>query len=76
MNNFRELFDAWPTPKRVNFAADIGVPVGSVTQFYHRGNLPPGYFKATVEAAERRGIEGVTADLLASLADRRKDAAQ
>lgn len=59
-----ELIGLWPEPSLTTFAADIGVPVKHASAMKARDSLPDEYRPAVVESANRRGIEGVTYELL------------
>lgn len=66
MKTFADIIDAWGSPAVL--AEDLDEEVGTVRQWRNRNRLPDRVWKGTVEAARKRGIEGVTLDLLAELA--------
>jgi Holliday junction resolvase RusA-like endonuclease len=71
MNTFSNLVDLWPTPSLTLFAVDVGVPVQTASSWKRRGSIPSRQWLAVVRAAEARGIEGVTVEALARMADGR-----
>ncbi len=76
MPTFADIIDRWPRPAPVTLAADIAEQPATVRQWRNRSVLPDRKWKATVEAAQRRGIEGVTLEVLAEIAERQaRDAA-
>jgi hypothetical protein len=71
VENFSQLIGLWPKPFLSNFAADIGVPYVTANMMRQRNSIAARYWASIVEAAEKRGIEGVTIELLAELARQR-----
>lgn len=69
MDSFRDMIGLWP--HRRDFAADCDVAVGLVQQWERRNSIPARHWNGIVAAARRRGIEGVTLQALALLAERR-----
>jgi hypothetical protein len=65
MTTYTEIIDRWPS--LTTYAADIGVRYGTAQVMRYRGSIPAKYWKRVVSAAAKRGIEGVTLDLLASI---------
>ena len=64
--SFSEIVDLWPS-----FAAmadDIGAKANTVAKWHLRDRISPDCWLAVAEAAERRGYDGVTVDLMARLA--------
>lgn len=70
METFRDIIDRWPSLPE--FAADIDVIYVTAQAMHRRDGIDDAYWKAMVEAAQRRGIEGVTLDLLASISASRR----
>lgn len=68
MPTFADIIDLWPKPAPVTLAGDLDELPGTVRQWRNRSVLPDRKWKATVEAAQRRGIEGVTLEILAEIA--------
>lgn len=68
VQTFTDIINAWEKPGLL--AEDIGEEVGTVRQWRNRDTFPDRVWKAAVAAAARRGIEGVTLELLASIAAR------
>jgi hypothetical protein len=60
-----QIINLWPTI--ADFASDIGVGYEAAKAMRRRGSIPPGYWVRTVDAAARRGIEGVDYRRLAEL---------
>lgn len=69
MKTFAALIDLWPKPVTVTFAADLSVPPGTVRQWRSRSVLPDRVWRKVVESARMRGIEGVTLEVLAEIAE-------
>jgi len=67
MNSFAAVIAAWPSAAA--FADDLGVLDVTARAWKVRG-IPAAYWVDVVNAAQRRGIEGVTYELLAHLAAR------
>jgi hypothetical protein len=65
MTTYPEIIDRWPS--LTTYASDIGVRYGTAQVMRYRGSIPARYWKRVVAAASKRGIEGVTLDLLASI---------
>jgi len=63
MNSFAAVIDAF----NGRFAEAIGIPDSHARTMKARGSIPSTRWAATVEGAQRLGIEGVTLDLLARL---------
>lgn len=66
MQTFASIINRWETPAQL--AEDIGEEVGTVRQWRNRDTLPDRVWKKTVEAAQTRGFEGVTLEVLADIA--------
>jgi hypothetical protein len=62
----RAIIDAWP--KLTDFAGDLDIPYGNAKAMRRRDRIGLEYVPAVVAKANARGIEGVTADLIAQLA--------
>ena len=61
-----EIIGLWPSAEIL--ADDLGFKYRSRPRVMkHRGRIPRDHWDALVEAAERRGIEGVTLDVLESV---------
>jgi hypothetical protein len=65
MTTYTEIIDRWPS--LTAYAADIGVRYGTAQVMRYRGSIPAKYWKRVVAAAARRGIDGVSLELLASI---------
>lgn len=61
-----KIIDAWPSTR--DLAADLGLRDPSHCRVFKvRGRIPRAYWHDLVEAAERRGIKGVSLKRLKSL---------
>ena len=67
MQSFIDIIDAWKS--RQDLAEDIGVKRTLVNVWRHRGSIPPPYWLKVAQAAQRRGIDGVTLESLAALGE-------
>jgi hypothetical protein len=66
MKTFSDVIGLWDSLSQL--AADLDVPYGVAKQWRRRGSIPADRWVGLIDAAQRRGFEGVTADLLAELA--------
>jgi UDP-N-acetyl-D-galactosamine dehydrogenase len=64
--NFAAVITAWPS--RRDFESDLGLRGGLAAVWKHRDSIPARSWAGVIEAAKRRGISGVSYDLLARLA--------
>jgi hypothetical protein len=69
MNSFVEIIDAFGGA--APFGEAIGIPDSHARAMKARGSVPDGYWLKTVEAARKRGIDGVTLESFAALAKSR-----
>ncbi len=75
MQSFTEIINAWPHPSKL--AEDVGVTPGLVAVWKHRDSIPAVYWGDVENAAQRRGIDGVTYQKMGVLArTKRSEAAQ
>jgi len=65
MTSFRTIIDQWPDLP--TFAEDLGVKYPAAQVMRHRDSISSSYWRDLVAAAERRGIAGVTLEVLADL---------
>lgn len=76
MQTFAELIDLWAksTPEQPThpLAADLGVKSSLIAVWKHRNSIPSEHWAGTVASAGKRGIEGVTLEVMARLAASRK----
>ena len=70
MPTFADIINLSPKPSPVTLGADLGELPTTVRQWRNRSVLPDRKWKAAVEHARRRGIEGVTLEILAEIAAR------
>lgn len=67
---FSDIIALWPAPGAL--ADDIGVSEHRVRKWRERDSIPGEWFAAVASAARSRGIGGVTAETMASVAQRRR----
>ncbi len=70
MDSFSAVIAAFGKPSV--FDAETGAPAGSGRTWKYRNAIPAEHWRATVDAARRRGIAGVTFERLAALAEDKK----
>jgi hypothetical protein len=70
MHDFRAVISLWKPVE--NLADDIGQKGGTVRQWRLRNFIPPEHWSDVVAAARLRGFAGVTLELLAAFAARRR----
>lgn len=58
-----EIINRWPSLSA--FAEDLSVSYGTAKAMRRRGGIPDRYWLTAVEAADRRGLDGVTLEGLA-----------
>lgn len=66
-NDFRSVIDRWPKPSIAQFAEDVGVHYVTAQLMRHRNSISPDHWPAVVEAAQLRGFDEITLDLLLRL---------
>ena len=66
---FREIIDAWPSAAAL--AVDLGEESVTVRAWRARDVLPGRVWRRLVRVAARRGIPGVSLEVLAALAERK-----
>jgi hypothetical protein len=69
LTDFAAVVALWPSLSEL--AADLGIAYGVAKQWRRRNSIPADKWLALVAAAERRGFDGITLDLLAGLAQAR-----
>lgn len=67
MNSFRDVVSAFGGP--ADFAEAIGGHPPTVRAWIHRESIPSSWWNRIVRAAQARGLDEVTNDLLATLAE-------
>ncbi len=65
MQSFTEIINAWPHPSKL--AEDVGVSPALVAVWKSRDTIPAAYWNWVVDAAQKRGIEGISFDVLGHL---------
>lgn len=69
MTTFRSIIGLWL--HITEFAADLGVPYERAKGWWARDSIPGQYFAAVASAAQRRGQDHVTVQLLSDIAAKR-----
>lgn len=70
---FTDLIGLWGKKTPVaEFARDIGVTTEHAASMKRRDSVPAAHWNEVIAGAERRGLDGITLELLADLAARRK----
>lgn len=72
MHDFATIILSWPAPSIRTFADDLGVPYVNAQQMKLRNSIPDVYWDLVVEAAVRRGIDGITLEKLQQLSARKR----
>lgn len=63
--DFRDIIDLWPSAAYL--AGEIGASPGLVASWKHRNSIPPKWWEKIERAALRRGIDGVSWNVLNAL---------
>lgn len=66
MHTYGAIINLWPNAEE--FARDLGISGVRARQWRARNGIPAGYWRAIIDAAERRGFEGVSLDALSRIA--------
>lgn len=66
IRSFSDLISRWPSIGA--YADDMGLKYVTAQMQRYRDSIPATYWPAVVKVAKKRGISGVTLELLASLA--------
>lgn len=72
MRTFAEIIAAWGDD--AVFAEEVGAPRSLVAVWKHRNSIPAPYWGGVIAGAEKRGLDGVTLELLARLSRQRRSA--
>lgn len=64
-SSVKDLMGLWPS--LVEFSADVPAGYETVRQWFKRQSIPVRYWPDVIAGASRRGLEGVTSDLLMKL---------
>jgi hypothetical protein len=56
MSHLTPIYAVWDSNAEA-MAADINVPGVTVRQWRNRGNVPPKYWQAIIDAAHRKGVQ-------------------
>ena len=73
IQSFRDIIALWDLPSEL--AEEIGAKANTVSKWAQRDFVPPEWWTAVGDAAQRRGFEDVTAARMAKLAEARRAAA-
>lgn len=65
MQNASIIIEKWPSAG--DLSRDLDVPYQTVRAWRNRGSIPPSYWRDVIRSAERRGIVGVTPEVLVDL---------
>lgn len=68
MHTVAHIIQAFGGP--TSFARAIGTTQQNATNMKDRGSIPPGFWKAIVDEAGKRDIDGLTLETLADLASK------
>lgn len=71
MKTHADIIDLWPDPSIVTFARDIGVKYPTAQLMRWRQSIHSRHWQSVVAAAARRGLDGVTYEVLARLAQKK-----
>lgn len=71
MNTFTGIIGLWP--HKSEFAVDVAVPYERAKAWAARDSIPGQYFAVVATAAQRRGHDHVTVQLLSDIAARRAE---
>ena len=74
MIDHASIIACWPRPFLRTFSDDVGVSYGTAQIWKHRNSIPADCWDDVVEAATKRGIEGVTLEILQATAIKGKRA--
>jgi hypothetical protein len=68
ITTYASIITRWPSFG--TFAKDVGIPRKHAHAMYARDSIPPYYWLAVVKAADERGYNGITYELLVKLASK------
>ena len=74
LDSFSDIIEAMGGPAA--FGAAIGIPDSHARAMKTRDSIPPEYWPRTVRAAEAKGLAGVTAAVMAAIAERKAERAR
>lgn len=72
MEDFRSILVKWPSLETL--ASDVDATEAAVRKWHQRNTIPADYWVSVELAAKARAIDGVTVNVLAELAKRRRAA--
>lgn len=70
MDTFAAVIGLWPTAEAL--AGDLGLGGVTVRAWRNRNSIPPEYWRPLIAAGGGRGIEGLSLDKLAEIAEARR----
>lgn len=65
VSTFREVLGLWPALR--DFASEVDAPLVSARKWQQRDSIPPEFWIQVSEAAQRRGFDSITVELLTRL---------
>ena len=65
VDSFREVLGLWSTLR--DFASEVDAPLVSARKWHQRDSIPPEFWIKVSDAAQRRGFDGITVELLTRL---------
>ncbi len=65
VSTFREVLGLWPSLR--DFASEVDAPLVSARKWQQRDSIPPEYWIQVSGAAQGRGFDGITVELLTRL---------
>jgi hypothetical protein len=68
---FRAIIDRWDS--KAALGADLGIPRGTIQQWWNRDSIPAERFAEIEEAAAKRGFAGITAEVMLDILRRRRE---
>lgn len=68
MKKFKDVIDSWPS--RREMAEDLIVRVKRINNWHERNSIPSTHWMQIVSSADKRGIQGVTLEVLADIKNR------
>ena len=73
MNDYVDVCALWDDDSAM--ASDVGASEGAVQKWRLRDKIPASWWQAVVDAARRRQFKGVSLEVLAEIAARKREAA-
>lgn len=67
LNSFREVIGLWPSLRAFSEEPEVGANLIAVRKWQQRDSIPSEEWAGVTKAAQRRGFDEVTAELLAEI---------